>query len=117
MSMRSAVLRLCTTSGLVLAASGGAWAQTAVVEAPPEASYSGLQAQINSLDTSNPATYSNPDFRTPPPVSTSDGFSGSSVPPTATAPWTGTENFPPGANGPEEPGAGASGSTTGQAAD
>jgi hypothetical protein len=117
MSMRSAMLRLCTTSGLVLAAYGGAWAQTAVVEAPPEASYSGPQAQIKALDTSNPATYSNPDFRTSPRGSINDGFSGSSVPPVATAPWTGTENSPPGASGPEEPGALASGSTTGQAAD
>jgi hypothetical protein len=51
-------------------------------------------------------------------VPNEQGFSGSSQPSgLPPAYWTGTENFPPGANGAEAPGGQASGSNIGQAGD
>lgn len=79
---------------------------------------SARQAAVYSLRVSNPAVYSMPEFRPTsyPPADTS-GLSGSSEPPGAAVQFTGTETFPPGASGTQAPGAGASGSTIGQAGD
>jgi hypothetical protein len=117
---RYVLSRLCTLAALSLLAAVAACAQsapTAGTDTPAAASLAQHSA-IESLSISNPAVYSMPEFRPAPYSSNSsnaDGFSGSSEPPAAVAPFTGTETFPPGASGTEAPGAGASGSTIGQA--
>lgn len=75
----------------------------------------GADQTVSALATSNMALYSNPAFRAETREAPNDqGLSGSStasgVPPVY---WTGTENYPPGANGTEVPGGQASGGTTG----
>jgi hypothetical protein len=112
MSARSVLLPFTAAAGLMLAGGACASAQTMATQLP---SYAGLQSQVDALATANPSTYSNPAFRTSPPVSIKEAFSGSSEPPAATAPWTGTETNPPGAVGQQAPGAQASGSVLGQA--
>lgn len=116
MSMRSALFPLCAAAA-VIAAAGSASAQNVVSTPPADAGYAGVQSQTNALITSNPAAYSNPVFRSGPPAPINEAYSGSSLPPAPRAHWTGTETNPPGANGPEMPGAQANGSTMGQAAD
>jgi hypothetical protein len=76
---------------------------------PDEATTS---AMARALATSNPTVLSNPDFTKRPDLAR-EGSSGGEVGPRG----SGTENYPPGANGPEATGATANGSMMGQAAD
>jgi hypothetical protein len=65
----------------------------------PDESTTSAMTQAQALSTSNPTVLSNPDF-----TKNSD-------------PGSGTENYPPGANGPEATGSSMNGSMMGQAAD
>jgi hypothetical protein len=75
---------------------------------PDEAATS---AMTRALATSNPTVLSNPDFTVAPDLK--EGSLGGAVGPDG----SGTENYPPGANGPEATGATMNGSMMGQAAD
>jgi hypothetical protein len=75
---------------------------------PDEAATS---AMARALATSNPTVLSNPDFTDHPDLN--EGSLGGAVGPDG----SGTENYPPGANGPEATGATMNGSMMGQAAD
>jgi hypothetical protein len=86
-------------------ASGPAFAAGDV---PDEATTS---AMSRALATSNPTVLSNPDFTVHPDLN--EGSLGGAVGPDG----SGTENYPPGANGPEATGATMNGSMMGQAAD
>ncbi|HUC64009.1 MAG TPA: hypothetical protein VMA53_01195 [Stellaceae bacterium] len=68
-------------------------------------------AMARALATSNPTVLSNPDFTVNPDLK--QGSSGGAVSPDG----SGTENYPPGANGPEATGSMMNGSMMGQAAD
>lgn len=71
---------------------------------PDEASTS---AMTRALATSNPTVLSNPDFTVDPDLK--EGSLGGAVGPNG----SGTENYPPGANGPEATGSAANGSMMG----
>jgi hypothetical protein len=69
-------------------------------------------AMVQALATSDPAVLSNPDFTVDPDLAGTKGSNGGTVDPA-----TGTENYPPGANGPEATGSMMNGSMMSQAAD
>ena len=112
MRNQSLVLHILAAASLVSLAACGSSEQAA-----SDGGYYGVNGAdqtVNALATSNTAVYSNPAFRVETRAPDDQGFSGSSTP--SGAPpvyWTGTENYPPGANGPEAPGGQASGSTMG----
>lgn len=115
MRKQSLVLHLLAAASLASLAACGSSEQTATGYYGPN----GADQAVDALQTSNPAVYSNPAYRAQTrEVPNDQGFSGSSTP-GGTPPvyWSGTENFPPGANGPEAPGGQASGSTLGQVGD
>jgi hypothetical protein len=66
---------------------------------------------VQALATSDPAILSNPDFTVDPDLAGTRGSNGGAADP------TGTENYPPGANGPEATGSMMNGSMMSQAAD
>ncbi len=70
-------------------------------------------AMARALATSNPTVLSNPDFTDSPDLAGQEGSYGGAV----GSRGSGTENYPPGANGPEATGATMNGSMMGQAAD
>lgn len=120
MAKRSILPRLRSAGAFALLSMVAACAQSASHANAPATSgaASARQAAVYSLRVSNPAVYSMPEFRpTAYPPSDTSGLSGSSEPPGAAVQFTGTETFPPGASGTQAPGAGASGSTIGQAGD
>ena len=114
MRNQSTALHLLAAAGLV---------SLAACAASPGTDYSGANGgdqATAALGTANVATYSNPNFReeAQQSPSTGEGFSGSSQPPGAPPTlWNGTENWPPGSNGPVPPGAPSNGSDMGQAGD
>jgi hypothetical protein len=83
---------------------------SAAGDIPDEATTS---AMSRALATSNPTVLSNPDFTNHPDLAGKEGSYGGAVGPGG----SGTENYPPGANGPEATGATMNGSMMGQAAD
>jgi hypothetical protein len=111
MRNQSLVLNLLAAASLVSLAACGSSEQAA--------SENGADQTVRALGVSNTATYSDPNYREETrEVPNEQGFSGSSQPSgLPPAYWTGTENFPPGANGAEAPGGQASGSNIGQAGD
>jgi hypothetical protein len=113
MITRSSLIPTCTAASLLLLATGAACAQSYPSDPLSTRPYARKSA-IDALATSNPSIYSEPEFRAIPKASDVPGYSGSSMPDVDAAPFTGTENYPPGANGPEAPGAPGS-ATMGQA--
>jgi hypothetical protein len=114
MRNQSLVLHLLAAASLVSLAACGSSEQAAL-----DRGYygsNGADQTVNALGTSNVAVYSNPAYREEARGAPNDeGFSGSSQPSSApAAPWTGTENWPAGANGPVPPGAPSNGSDMGQ---
>jgi hypothetical protein len=109
----AALTAVSLTAGAALAQNARAYLPTAYPSAPAR------QAWIDALRVGNDAVYANPDFGVNPriaiPYNVNEGFSGSSMPPASAVPLTGTENFPPGANGAEPAGAVANGSMMGGA--
>jgi hypothetical protein len=114
MVIKSALVQACAVSLLLLAA-GGAWAQSSAPDPLSTRPYA-RKSTIDALGTANRSIYSEPEFRATPNASDVPGYSGSSIPDGGGGPFTGTENYPPGANGPQAPGAVGS-ATMGQAGD
>jgi hypothetical protein len=113
MVTKSVFLQACTVASLLLLAAGGAGAQSSTSDPLNTRPYA-RKSTIDALATANRSIYSEPVFRATPNASDGPGYSGSSIPEAGVAPFTGTENYPPGANGPEAPGAAGS-ATMGQA--
>jgi hypothetical protein len=115
MVIKSALVQACAAVSLLLLAAGGAWAQSSAPDPLSTRPYA-RKSTIDALGTANRSIYSEPEFRATPNASDVPGYSGSSIPDGGGAPFTGTENYPPGANGPQAPGAVGS-ATMGQAGD
>ena len=110
MSDFATMLSLRTLAGMALLAAAACAPMNSASTSPTD----GRLSTVDALGESNTAVYSNPVFTRNAEPAIRDGFSGSTVPPTGGPLFTGTENYPPGANGPEAPGSQASGSTMGQ---
>jgi hypothetical protein len=108
------LLASCAALASMTLAAGAASAQYATSIYPTAPA---RQSWVDALGVGNAAVYSNPVFGANPrvviPYNVNEGFSGSSMPPASAVPLTGTENYPPGANGPEPPGSTANGSMMG----
>jgi hypothetical protein len=115
MVTKSPLIQACAAASLLLLAAGAACAQSSSSDPLSTRPYA-RKSTIDALGVSNHSIYSEPEFRASPNPSDLPGYSGSSTPDGGGAPFTGTENYPPGANGPEAPGAPGS-ATIGQAAD
>ena len=113
MVTRSALVQACTAASLLLLTAVGACAQSSVSDTRSTGTYA-RKSTIDALGVSDPSIYSEPTFRASPNAGDVPGYSGSSTPEGTSAPFTGTENYPPGAPGPEAPGAPSNG-TQGQA--
>jgi hypothetical protein len=112
MVTKSPLIQACIAASLLVLAAGAAGAQS--YSDPLSTRPYARKSTIDALGTSNSSIYSEPVFRASPNASDVPGYSGSSTPDGGNGPFTGTENYPPGANGPQAPGAPGS-ATTGQA--
>jgi hypothetical protein len=114
MVAKSSLIQACATASLLLLTAGAACAQSSANDQTNSRPYA-RKSTIDALGVSNTSVYSNPAFRVSPRPSDVPGYSGSSTSGVDNVPFTGTENYPPGANGPQAPGNTGGSSTFGQA--
>lgn len=108
---QSLVLHLLAAASLVSLAACGSSEQAA---SDHYYGANGADQTVNALGTSDVSLYSNPLFRAETrEVPNDEALSGSSTPAAPPVYWTGTENWPAGANGPELRGATGSSSQAG----